>query len=348
MYRNITHKMLNEFQTSQPEISPFIADLDIEKAINASSGVSQFPERHAAFHIASYAQSMAKIKADLKTAVARANKNGISMPENIDNEIDNEINCFKPKLVSAYYDFFHSLSRCMSTHVTGASNFPVARQQKRHSAADNKQAAISELIQKATKRMIKSLLPNGDGTVIRSDSDNALESLEAKLDKLTKNHELMKKANQVIRSTLKQYDSDKEKCINSLMTKCGLSPQQAESLLEPDHMGKCGFPRYSLTNNSQEIKRIKTRIEVQKQLEEHRNEHSSIAREFSNGITTELSDDNKIVIYFIDKPSDDVRTTLKRRAFKWSTWRNAWVRKHTLNAERDFECYIVPVLEAIE
>lgn len=348
MYRNITQNMLTDFVTHNPALKPYIGDLDVEKAISASNGISQFPERHAAYHIASYAQFLAEAKTKIKAAVTRAKNNGLVIEDDIDSDIDNEINCFKPKLISAFNDYFHSLGRCMSTHVTGASNFPVASQRKRHDAADNKYNSICELVEVATKRMIKALLPDGDGSVIRSDSESALEMLIDKRDKLKDAHERMKDINKVIRSTLKDPEQDKDACINALISRCNLSPDQAVKILEPDYMGKVGFARYQLTNSSAEIRRIEQRIEEQKRLVENRENGSGLERHFENGITTGLSDDNKIIINFTNKPSEEIRTVLKRRAFKWSRGRGAWVRKHTLNAENDFNCFIVPVLESIE
>ncbi|EON6607153.1 hypothetical protein ACCF68_004000 [Vibrio parahaemolyticus] len=348
MYRNITQNMLNDFVKHNPELEPYIADLDMEKAISASNGISQFPERHAAYHIASYAQFLVQAKTKLKAAISRAKANGLDVGDDIDNEINNEIECFKPKLISAYNEYFHSLARCMSTHVTGPANFPVARQRKRHDAADNKYKAIEELVEVATKRMIRAFLPHGDGSVIRSDSENALQMLIDKRDKLKAAHEKMKAANSVIRRTLKNPEQDKDACINALITQCGFSPELAAKTVEPDYLGKAGFARYELSNSTQNIRSVEKRIREQELLEERRKEGSSIERTFDNGITTELSDDNKILIRFLGKPPQEVRDILSRRAFKWSRYREAWVRKHTLNAESDFDCFIVPVLEKME
>lgn len=348
MYIEITKRMLNEFTKSNPSLKDYINDIDLETAITAFHGVSQFPERHAAYEIAQYAQHLCDVKSKVLKAVQRAIKNGLQVSERHETEINTEINLFKPKLFDAYKAYFHSQGRCMSTHVTGPSNFPVNSQKKRHESADNKKAQIANLVQSATKRIIRNMLPDGDGTVIRSDSNNAVELIEIKLTAKVAAHEKMKLANKIIREVLKNPTTDHDKCVEALITRCGLKPNQAVSILEPDHVGKVGFPSYSLTNSNQEIKRLKNRLEEQKALINSReNESNSIYTLLDNGIKTELSSDNKIVIIFDGKPSDETRSELKRRAFKWSRNRAAWVRKHTLNAEKDYECFILPMLKSL-
>jgi len=96
-----------------------------------------------------------------------------------------------------------------------------------------------------------------------------------------------------------------------------------------------------LTNNNANIKRLQGRI---KQLEKARS--IEIDDHFPKGEHAYISDDDKIVIEFGYKPDEATRKILKSNAFKWSSYRTAWVRKLTGNAAGSYNRYVKPILEA--
>jgi len=55
--------------------------------------------------------------------------------------------------------------------------------------------------------------------------------------------------------------------------------------------------------------------------------------EFENDDFSMTIDNGRVCVEFAGgKPSDNVRTLLKRSAFKWSRYQGSWVRKATANA----------------
>lgn len=59
----------------------------------------------------------------------------------------------------------------------------------------------------------------------------------------------------------------------------------------------------------------------------------TVLKEFSNGVKIINNyDDERVRIYFNGKPSEEVRTQLKQKAFKWSPNAGAWQRKNTNDA----------------
>ncbi len=157
---------------------------------------------------------------------------------------------------------------------------------------------------------------------ISSNDPEAIEKLNNKLDGLVKSQETMKAVNKIIRVTKL---TDEEKAAEIVAAGL-LSKAQAIEILKPDHCGRVGFASYSLSNNNAEIRRTKKRIAELGSL------RNSDPLEFENDDFSMAVDNGRVCIEFSGgKPSDDVRTMLKRSAFKWSRHQVAWVRKATAN-----------------
>jgi hypothetical protein len=104
-----------------------------------------------------------------------------------------------------------------------------------------------------------------------------------------------------------------------------------------------GFKAWQLQNLGQNIRRLKKR-----EIELQRTQEIDVNDNFDNGVSVETSDDRKICIYFESIPSNEIRDTLKRNAFKFSRNRNnAWVRKLTANAIADYRHYVKPIIANI-
>ena len=172
---------------------------------------------------------------------------------------------------------------------------------------------------------------------IQSDDPDAADKLQAKIDKAVKNQDIYKAVNKIVKSKKLSDDEKVDKMVNDL----GYKEESARTILEPDHCGRIGFPAYMLTNNNANIKRLQGRI---KQLEKARS--IEIDDHFPKGEHAYISDDDKIVIEFGYKPDEATRTILKSNAFKWSSYRTAWVRKLTGNAAGSYNRYVKPILEA--
>ena len=153
---------------------------------------------------------------------------------------------------------------------------------------------------------------------ISSDDPDAIEKLQAKLDKLQKSQERMKAANKAIR--IKDIEKGNAKLIRQ-----GFTQEQIEKVRTPDFCGRIGFPSYALQNNNAKIDRLKKRIESLKKAADR--EPVTVEKE---GYTYK-EEDNRCQFVFDGKPESDIRDILKGWSFRWSPSHGAWVRQLTEN-----------------
>lgn len=151
--------------------------------------------------------------------------------------------------------------------------------------------------------------------IIKTGDPNALEKLQAKLQGLEENQEHMKRTNKIIRN--KKLTADEKV---AAMVETGISESAAIGLLRPDFCGRLGFPDYALKNNNAEIRRIKSRIEQVVRLQET----PATEETFGEVKVVDNTDANRVQIFFPDKPSADVRATLKSSGFRWAPSIGAW------------------------
>lgn len=88
------------------------------------------------------------------------------------------------------------------------------------------------------------------------------------------------------------------------------------------------FPSYALSNNNQEIHRLRGRI---RQLTEAR-ELGYRGWEFDGGKVVANADKNRLQVFFDDVPSAETRQTMKNFGFHWARSEGAWQRQLTDNA----------------
>jgi len=86
------------------------------------------------------------------------------------------------------------------------------------------------------------------------------------------------------------------------------------------------FPSYALSNNNQEIHRIRGRIE------ELQNKSEYAGWTFEGGRAEANEAENRLQLFFDEKPSDGQRQELKKHGFKWAPSQGAWQRQLTKNA----------------
>ena len=341
----------NEYEkrriAANPEIVPFYDDISAEFASRAYYATSHFPERGGAIARAGYAEGLLEDKRLVIEQLESAKANGGDVPDDYLEQVESWFESdLRPASKRAFESYLSAKGRTMSSFITGPANFPVARNQKRLDAADNRYQEYNETRAKVKKAFIKMLLPFGDGSAIMSDDPNAVPKLEAEIAKLETLQERMKLANKIIRAAFKkgvEKEAAKDDAVFSLMEQVKLSEANARELVTEDRFQGMGFASYQLTNNNANIKRLKGRLKevaMVKQVE--------INDEFENGISVTVSDDQKIVIDFGFKPSEEIRAVLKSNAFKWSRYRVAWVRKMTANAVRSYARSVKPMLAGIE
>lgn len=140
--------------------------------------------------------------------------------------------------------------------------------------------------------------------VIYSDDPQAVEKLQAKLDKLTAMHARMKEINAYFRK-------------HATALGCpGLSDEDAAKLDRRVQEGysweKQPYPSYVLSGNTAEMRRLRQRIE-----EVSRTQSTEyVGWDFPGGRAEADKEDNRLRLYFDEKPSEEQRSTLKCNGFK--------------------------------
>jgi len=110
-------------------MTDFAADIPVELAQRARSGTSFSPEARGATERANYAGTLANDYAMLAEFANTDDKRAT---------LEEEFNRYRSGYRARYLAYLGALSRCMSTMITGGSNFPVERQRKRSAHADKK------------------------------------------------------------------------------------------------------------------------------------------------------------------------------------------------------------------
>jgi hypothetical protein len=152
-------------------------------------------------------------------------------------------------------------------------------------------------------------------TAVSSDDDNAPAKLRDKLQQRELKQQFMSEFNRMLR---KGCDDA------SIAAKSGLTQEAVAGIREPDRMGYSGFPAYRLSNNSAEIRRLKARIA---QLENH-----AVSEPEQIGLVRIAESDNRVRLFFPDKPDEAVRKRLKASGFRWSPTAAAWQRHASVHA----------------
>ena len=163
-----------------------------------------------------------------------------------------------------------------------------------------------------------------------SDDENAIETLQTKINKIRALVERMKTANKII----KKYKGD-QVCGKMELIKAGFTPEQAEKLYIPDYAGRIGFPSYALTNEGANARRMEKRIEDIKRI----NSRTERAKEAPDGYVIEGSE--WVRITFAEKPEKKILDALRAARFIWGS--GCWTGERA-NIPA---CLTVGLLEAI-
>lgn len=150
---------------------------------------------------------------------------------------------------------------------------------------------------------------------ISSDDPQAIEKLKAKLDKLTKKQEFYKATNKIVRSAKLSDNAKIEKLVAM-----GVKEETAAEFIKPGTYGILGFPQYRLTNNNATIKTVKQRIERLQKIEAMPDEEKT----YGDVTVKALASENRVQMFFPGKPSEEIRTELKRSGYRWSPMNGCW------------------------
>lgn len=112
--------------------------------------------------------------------------------------------------------------------------------------------------------------------------------------------------------------------------------------MRSDPLNRGPFPNYAIANNNANIKRN------QKRLKELESKAEAVTTETEvNGVrVVENAEENRIQLIFEERPSETIRSLLKRQGFRWAPSKGAWQR-HLNNAGRYASRIVVEQLETV-
>ena len=256
--------------------------------------------------------------AEYRQMVDRAVEIGEHQKKRVDpmyhEKIDSLVDTYARKLAENMNSSFSIEARVPSILIAGGSNFPVRKKEKQNAARDRNMEDWNEI-----QGLLDKIRSTGMGG-ISADDPQAITKLEAKLEKLQSAQETMKAVNAYYRKH-KTLDG----CPN-------LSAERIEAMKAEMssqwHIQDKPYPSWALSNNNAEIRRIKGRIaELTK-----KQETAYAGWEFDGGTVEMNREDNRLQIFFEEKPDEKTRETLKENGFRWSPKAGAWQRQLNDNA----------------
>ncbi len=229
-------------------------------------------------------------------------------------KIDSLVDTYARKLAENMNSSFSIEARVPSILIAGGSNFPVRKKEKQNAARDRNMEDWNEI-----QGLLDKIRSTGMGG-ISADDPQAIQKLEAKLEKLQAAQDTMKAVNAYYRKH-KTLDG----CPN-------LSAERIEAMKAEMssqwHIQDKPYPSWALSNNNAEIRRIKGRI-----AELTRKQETAYAGwEFDGGTVEMNREDNRLQIFFEEKPDEQTREALKENGFRWSPKAGAWQRQLNDNA----------------
>jgi len=284
--------------------APFEDDIPFDVAQRAHAGTSHTPEVRATSERAGYA---ATLQRDWSSFADGAT------PEQMAILVD-EFARYRAGYRTRYLAMLQAKARCMSTMITGGSNFPVRRQRKLSDSADRHTTELIEFRTRALTAIRRAVHPEL-APIMAGDVD-AVERIDAKLTAAETQQELMVKTNRAIRANAK---FGPERQIDALVD-LGHARSTAALLLQPDELGRIGFADYQIKNNAANIRRMKMRGETiaeAKSVED-------VTIEGVNARLVDSSSENRVRLFYSDKPDAAVRAGLKSAGFRWTPSLGCW------------------------
>ena len=254
---------------------------------------------------------------EYKSLVAQAAEIAENQKKRVDpsfhGKIDALLDTYSRKLAANMNNGFAIDARVPSVLIAGGSNFPVRKKEKQNAARDKNYKEWKDI-----QGLLEKIRSTGMGGISADDPD-AVKKLTAKLEKLTKTQETMKAVNAYYR---------KHKNLEGCQELDGEAIQKLKARMEIRGIQDKPYPTWALSNNNAEIRRIKERIQslsVNK-------EELFTGWEFAGGKAEINVKDNRLQLFFDDKPDGKIRDELKSNGFKWSPKALAWQRQLTSNA----------------
>lgn len=318
--RERAEKTLAERNGAQPEKAP---DPQSHTAEQPETSVTYYPINENAARRAKEAISFSDYKPGSATAeyrhyVDEAAELAARQKKRVDpsfhEKIDGLLDAYARKLAANMNKGYEITARVPSIMIAGGSNFPVRKKEKQNAAADKNMQEFTEI-----QGLLDKIRSTGMGG-ISADDPNAVSKLETKLAKLEQAQETMKAVNAYYRK-------------NKTLDGCPhLSTEQIEKLKKAMSGSYRANPKpfesYELSNNNAEIHRLKDRITALTR----RKELGYVGWEFDGGHVEANTADNRLQIFFDEKPDKEIREELKGNGFRYAPSAEAWQRQLNDNA----------------
>lgn len=286
---------------------PFKPDatlIDHELAYRAHSGTSFTPDVRRDQEIEAFTSDMTSIYYDLLK---------IAKTESDIDIIDVEMVGFQKRYAEKYTAKLSARASCMSTMIAGSTNFPTRRNEKATNAYEKRFDEMMTWRGRAVNAITKKVKDNQI-----AEAGGEIEVMKAKIASAEGAQNVMKVCNKIVRKKL----TDDEKA-HLIVDKFGFKDSTAEQIII-----NRGYKSWQLSNNNANIKRMKTRvIEMQT-----RDDTPTSEIEFSSGTIIDNCEDDRVQIFFDEKPGDEMIAKLRRSGWHWKRSIEAWQRKRTANA----------------
>lgn len=227
-------------------------------------------------------------------------------------KIDALVDRYARKLADNLNDAHAIDARVPSVLIAGPANFPVRKKEKQNAARDRNMGEFMEI-----QKLLSKIQSVGMGG-ISADDIHAVEKLEAKLAGLKADQEQMKAVNAYYRK-----HKTLEGC-PGLTTETVMELQA--SMARDWRKDPVPYPSYHLTNNNAKIHQTEQRIADLK----NRSEFASWT--FPGGEAKINEAENRLQLFFDEKPTEEQRRVLKGGGFRWAPSQGAWQRQLTKNA----------------
>jgi hypothetical protein len=281
-------------------------DIPFETAKKAYDGTSFSSEKIAVAHQNEYYSHLVEV---YDTNIDKAKK-----LDKLD-EFNSKFDRYKSGYLKRYLAYLYSRSGLMSTMITGASNFPVRRMEKKNISVNNK---LNELVD--YQKYSEFFKP--ESNIIKTGSDTALDQLKEKLRKEEEAHAMTLTFNKIMRKKVSNEQKEKELLAAGFKQK---------TLDEARKSGFFELGSYVSSNRSARMRELKRRIKVEELLSKKAEAAAENPTEitFDGGTIENDFSDNRIKIFFDSIPSAEIRSFLKKggQAFKWSPTNKAWQRQ---------------------
>ena len=296
--------------TNAPGVS--LSDVPYDLALNAHRGTSFVPEKRAKQRQEDYVNQMQADWEHLSKLAKTPQQQEV---------LKAEFERYKAAYLAKYKAGLSADSRILSPMISGPAKFPTRRNEKANAASQKRHEESIEFRKRALVAAAKAINPVASGGPVLSSDPEAVQTLQAQVGKLEKEHEQMKNINVAFSRFLKNPAS---------LATSGLS-EKSQALIKkfadtPPGPGdsKNPFPNYMITNSSANIRRIHDRIETLSKLKAMPEKEEK----YSGGVTISHDpDDARIRIKFPGKPSPEVIKQIKSRGFIWSPSYGTWQRQ---------------------